>query len=45
MKPKKKDKLKKEKRAREKDIARLKHKSSKYKSMVAKIASSKSSTL
>ncbi|XP_077391228.1 bromodomain testis-specific protein isoform X2 [Festucalex cinctus] len=31
MKPKKKDKLKKEKRAKEKDIARLKHKSSKYK--------------
>uniref|UniRef100_A0A8C2ZN55 Bromodomain, testis-specific n=1 Tax=Cyclopterus lumpus TaxID=8103 RepID=A0A8C2ZN55_CYCLU len=45
IKTKKKDKLKKEKRAKEKDIARLKHKSSKYKSVVEKIANRKSSTL
>ncbi|XP_039985051.1 bromodomain testis-specific protein isoform X2 [Xiphias gladius] len=45
MKPKKKDKLKKEKRSKEKDIARLQHKSSKYKSIVEKIANSKSSSL
>ncbi|XP_049911904.1 bromodomain testis-specific protein isoform X2 [Epinephelus moara] len=44
LKPKKKDKLKKEKRAKEKDIARLKHKSSKYKSIVEK-ANHKISTL
>lgn len=47
MKPKKKDKLKKEKRSKEKDIARLKQKSSKYKSIVKKIemVNSKSSTV
>lgn len=45
MKPKKKDKLKKEKRSREKEIARLKHKSSKYKSVVKNMANSKSSTV
>ncbi|XP_040896152.1 bromodomain testis-specific protein [Toxotes jaculatrix] len=45
MKPKKKDKLKKERRCKEKDIARLKHKSSKYKSVVEKITNSKSSSL
>ncbi|XP_074492574.1 bromodomain testis-specific protein isoform X2 [Sebastes fasciatus] len=43
--PKKKDKLKKEKRAKEKDIARLKHKSSKYKSIVEKMANRKSSAV
>ncbi|KAK1896788.1 Bromodomain testis-specific protein [Dissostichus eleginoides] len=45
MKHKKKAKLKKEKKAKEKDIARLKHISSKYKSMVEKLANRKSSTL
>ncbi|XP_042339672.1 bromodomain testis-specific protein isoform X2 [Plectropomus leopardus] len=45
LKPKKKDKLKKEKRAKEKDIARLKHKSSKYKSIVGKMANRKSSAV
>ncbi|XP_031728800.1 bromodomain testis-specific protein isoform X2 [Anarrhichthys ocellatus] len=45
VKPKKKDKLKKEKRAKEKDIRRLKHKFSKYKSVVEKMANRKSSTL
>ncbi|XP_039668278.1 bromodomain testis-specific protein isoform X4 [Perca fluviatilis] len=45
MKPKKKDKLKKEKRAKEKDIARLKQKSLEYKSIVEKMANRKSSTL
>nr|XP_040040880.1 bromodomain testis-specific protein [Gasterosteus aculeatus aculeatus] len=43
--PKKKNKLKKEKRAKEKDIARLKHKSSKYKSDVEKLANRHSSAL
>ncbi|XP_032382447.1 bromodomain testis-specific protein isoform X3 [Etheostoma spectabile] len=43
MKPKKKDKLKKEKRAKEKDIARLKQKSLQYKSIVEKMANCKSS--
>uniref|UniRef100_A0A3Q2XQ35 Bromodomain-containing protein 2 n=1 Tax=Hippocampus comes TaxID=109280 RepID=A0A3Q2XQ35_HIPCM len=43
MKPKKKDKLKKERRAKEKDITRLKHKSSKYQSIMEK--NSKTSTL
>uniref|UniRef100_A0A3P8UA60 Bromodomain-containing protein 2 n=1 Tax=Amphiprion percula TaxID=161767 RepID=A0A3P8UA60_AMPPE len=37
MKPKRREKLKKEKRLKEKDIARLKRKSSKYKSIVEKI--------
>ncbi|XP_056271273.1 bromodomain testis-specific protein isoform X3 [Pseudoliparis swirei] len=45
IKPKKKDKLKKEKRAKDKDIARLKHKSSKHKSVEEKLANRKSSTL
>ncbi|XP_035806639.2 bromodomain testis-specific protein isoform X3 [Amphiprion ocellaris] len=45
MKPKRREKLKKEKRLKEKDIARLKRKSSKYKSIVEKIANSKSSSL
>ncbi|XP_026200718.1 bromodomain testis-specific protein isoform X1 [Anabas testudineus] len=45
MKPKKKDKLRKEKRSKEKDIARLKHKSSKYKSVVEKLNKSTSSSL
>ncbi|XP_028443739.1 bromodomain testis-specific protein isoform X2 [Perca flavescens] len=45
MKPKKKDQLKKEKRAKEKDIARLKQKSLEYKSIVEKMANRKSSTL
>ncbi|XP_031174332.1 bromodomain testis-specific protein isoform X4 [Sander lucioperca] len=45
MKPKKKDRLKKEKRAKEKDIARLKQKSLEYKSIVEKMANRKSSTL
>ncbi|KAM8874346.1 bromodomain testis-specific protein isoform 2-T2 [Spinachia spinachia] len=43
--PRKKNKLKKEKRAKEKDIARLKHKSSKYKSDVEKLADRQSSAL
>ncbi|TNN72850.1 Bromodomain testis-specific protein [Liparis tanakae] len=45
IKPKKKDTLKKEKRAKDKDIARLKHKSSKHKSVEDKLANRKSSTL
>lgn len=45
MKPKKKDKLKKEKQSKEKDIARLKHKSSQYKSVVEKLNKSTSSSL
>ncbi|KAM7012585.1 bromodomain testis-specific protein isoform 2-T2 [Tautogolabrus adspersus] len=45
LKPKKKDKLKKEKRSKEKYIARLKHKSSKYRSMVEKMANIKSSIM
>ncbi|XP_022076481.2 bromodomain testis-specific protein isoform X1 [Acanthochromis polyacanthus] len=45
LKPKRREKLKKEKRLKEKDIARLKRKSSKYKSIVEKIANSKSSSL
>ncbi|XP_018525518.1 bromodomain testis-specific protein isoform X2 [Lates calcarifer] len=45
MKPKKKDKLKKEKRSKEKDIAWLKSKSSKYKTIVEKNINSKGSTL
>ncbi|KAM6938340.1 bromodomain testis-specific protein [Lycodopsis pacificus] len=45
VKPKKKDKLKKEKIAKEKDIRRLKHKFSKFKSVVEKMANRKSSTL
>ncbi|XP_010732649.1 bromodomain testis-specific protein isoform X1 [Larimichthys crocea] len=45
MKPKKKNKLKKEKRSKEKDIAQLNRKSSKYKSIVEKMSSSKRSTL
>ncbi|XP_067453980.1 bromodomain testis-specific protein isoform X3 [Thunnus thynnus] len=44
MKPKKREKLKKEKRSKERDIARLKYKSSKYKSIVEKMTN-KSSTL
>lgn len=44
MKPKKRDKLKKEKKSKERDIARLKYKSSKYKSIVEKMTN-KSSTL
>ncbi|XP_020488660.2 bromodomain testis-specific protein isoform X2 [Labrus bergylta] len=45
LKPKKKDKLKKDKRSKEKYIARLKHKSSRYKSMVEKMANLKSSIM
>ncbi|KAI3369086.1 hypothetical protein L3Q82_026053 [Scortum barcoo] len=45
MKQKKRDKLRKEKGSREKDIARLKHKFMKYKAVVQKMAKSKSSTL
>ncbi|XP_072244856.1 bromodomain testis-specific protein [Leuresthes tenuis] len=45
MKTKKKGKLKKEKRTKEKDIARLKNMSAKYKSIVEKLANSKSSSL
>ncbi|XP_070817506.1 bromodomain testis-specific protein isoform X1 [Chaetodon trifascialis] len=45
MKPKKRDKLKKEKRAKEKDIARLKNKFSKCKSIVEKMAKNKNSAL
>ncbi len=45
MKQKKKDKLKKEKRSKEKDIARLKHKFLKYRSVVEKMSNGKSSTL
>ena len=39
------DKLKKEIRAKEKDFARLKHKSSKHKPIVEKMANRKSSAL
>ncbi|XP_075342344.1 bromodomain testis-specific protein [Odontesthes bonariensis] len=45
MKTKKKGKLKKEKRTKEKDIARLKNMSAKYKSIVEKLANGKSSSL
>ncbi|XP_035763327.1 bromodomain testis-specific protein isoform X2 [Neolamprologus brichardi] len=45
MKSRKREKLKKEKRSREKDIARLKNKSLKYKSVVQRIATSRSSSL
>ncbi|XP_070688157.1 bromodomain testis-specific protein [Pempheris klunzingeri] len=45
LKSKKRDKLKKEKRSKERDIARLKHKSSKYKSIVEKMANNKSLAL
>lgn len=44
MRPKKKDKLKKEKLSKEKDVARLKHKS-KYRSAVEKLNKSTSSSL
>ena len=45
MKPKKKDKLKREKRTKEKHITKLKHKSSKYKAIVEKMTNRKSSAL
>uniref|UniRef100_A0A3P9BT69 Bromodomain, testis-specific n=1 Tax=Maylandia zebra TaxID=106582 RepID=A0A3P9BT69_9CICH len=45
MKSRKREKLKKEKRSREKDIAQLKNKSFKYKSVVQSIAPSRSSSL
>ncbi|KAG7228651.1 hypothetical protein INR49_008427 [Caranx melampygus] len=45
MKQKKRDKLKKEKRSKEKDIAQLKHTSSKFQSIVEKITSIKSASV